>query len=128
VRVLIVDDLLDNRELYASYLELSGVDVEQARDGAEALAAVDTKTPDVIVMDLAMPRVDGWEATRRIKSNPRTKHVYVIILTARSEQDDLDRARLAGADEICMKPCLPSELLRRIELLSAKVKITCRKT
>jgi two-component system cell cycle response regulator DivK len=114
VRILIVDDLVDNRELYAAYFELEGHVVDQAGNGHEALACVDAAMPDVIVMDLSMPVMDGWEATRLIKSNPRTQMIPIVVLTGVDDDVLLDRVRAAGADSICKKPCLPSELRKRI--------------
>jgi two-component system, cell cycle response regulator DivK len=123
VRILIVDDLADNRELYATYFQLEGFDVDVAADGEEALRRVDAVMPDIIVMDLAMPMLDGWETTRRIKTNPRTRSIPIVILTAVHEELELARARAAGADVICRKPCLPSELGERIgEALGSKLK------
>lgn len=115
--LLVVDDIEDNRDLYASYFEYAGFRVEQANDGEEALAKVAREKPDAIIMDLAMPRLDGWEATRLIKTNPRTKDVVVIVLTGHVTPDDLTRARAAGADEIRGKPCMPADMLLLVRSL-----------
>jgi CheY-like chemotaxis protein len=113
--VLIVDDFEDNREMYASYFEAMGYRVVQASDGEEALNVIAREPPDVVVMDLSMPRLDGWEATRLIKSNPRTAKIIVVVVTGFSTRNDLARARAAGANEVCTKPCTPSELLSKVE-------------
>ncbi|MBX3208572.1 MAG: response regulator [Labilithrix sp.] len=117
--VLIVDDVEDNRDLYATYFEHSGFDADQACDGEEALAKIAKAPPDVVIMDLSMPKLDGWEATRLIKSNPRTTHVIVIVVTGNSTPANVEAARAAGADDVCTKPCLPRDLLecvrRRLE-------------
>lgn len=124
MRILIVDDLVDNRELYAAYFELEGHVVDQACDGHDALRRVDAEMPDVVVMDLTMPNLDGWEATRLLKSNPRTRAIPIVILTAVDDDVALDRVRAAGADQVCRKPCLPSELRRRLD----EVTLTSRRT
>lgn len=110
-RILVVDDAEDTRVLYASYLALSGLRVEEATDGEMALASVAKSAPDLVVMDLAMPRMDGWETTRLIKTNPRTKHVRVIVVTSNAMPDQVAKARAAGADVVLTKPCLPEALL-----------------
>lgn len=115
--MLVVDDIEDNRELYGSYFEAMGYRVVHAVDGVEALEVVARDAPDVVLMDLAMPRLDGWEATTRIKSNPRTKHVVVVVITGFATRDELARARAAGADEVCVKPCTPKDVLARVEAL-----------
>ena len=109
--MLVVDDVEDNRDLYATYFEHSGFRAQEACDGEEALALIAQDVPDVVIMDLAMPTLDGWEATRLIKTNPRTANVIVIVVTGTASHDNLERARAAGANEVCMKPCLPRELL-----------------
>ena len=114
-RVLVVDDVEDNRDLYATYLEHWGFETDQASDGEEALAKITKAPPDVVIMDLSMPHLDGWEATRLIKSNPRTTHVIVIVVTGTATDGKLEAARAAGADDVCSKPCLPRELLVRVE-------------
>jgi two-component system, cell cycle response regulator DivK len=118
--VLVVDDVEDNRDIYATYLQAEGFDVQQAVDGEQALACVAKKKPDAIVMDLSMPRVDGWEATRRIKSNPQTKDVVVLIVTGHAMSDEVARARELGADDVCTKPCLPQEVVAHVRRLLAR--------
>ena len=115
--VLVVDDIEDNRDLYATYFEHSGFRALEARDGEEALASIAQDMPDVVIMDLAMPSLDGWEATRLIKSNPRTAHVIVIVVTGTASNENLASARAAGANEVCTKPCLPRELMDVVERL-----------
>lgn len=110
-RILVVDDAEDTRILYASYLSYAGLIVEEANDGEEALALIAKTPPDLVIMDLAMPRMDGWESTRLIKSNPRTQAIRVIVVTSNAMPDQLARARAAGADEVLTKPCLPETLL-----------------
>jgi CheY-like chemotaxis protein len=116
-RVLVVDDLEDNRELYASYLEIAGFDVEKAIDGRDALDRVAAIRPDLVVMDLAMPRLDGWEATRLLKADPATRDIPVLVLTAYANEEDLQRARAAGADDVATKPMVPRTLLARVKAL-----------
>lgn len=114
-RILVVDDVEDNRDLYATYFEHWGFETEQACDGEDALAKITKSPPDVVIMDLSMPNLDGWEATRLVKSNPRTTRVIVIVVTGTAMRGNLEAARAAGADEVCSKPCLPKELLARVE-------------
>ena len=113
-RVLVVDDAEDTRILYASYLSYAGLSVDEARDGEEALALIARCRPDVVVMDLAMPGMDGWESTRRLKSNPETKAISVIVVTSNAMPDQLAKARAAGADEVLTKPCLPEALFASV--------------
>jgi CheY-like chemotaxis protein len=115
--VLVVDDVEDNRDLYATYFEHSGFRASEARDGEEALAIIAQDMPDVVIMDLAMPRLDGWEATRLIKSNPRTAQIIVIVVTGTASNENLERARAAGANEVCTKPCLPRDLMGIVRTL-----------
>ena len=113
--VLVVDDVEDNRDLYATYFEHSGYRTAQASDGEQALALIAREAPDVVIMDLSMPTLDGWEATRLIKSNPRTRHVVVVVVTGNATEANMAAARSAGADDVCTKPCLPRELLAVVE-------------
>jgi two-component system, cell cycle response regulator DivK len=115
--VLVVDDSEDNRDLYSMYFAHAGFRVEEAVDGKDALAKITKQSPHVVIMDLAMPKMDGWEATRLIKSNPRTRGVIVVALTGHPTALNLDRAEAAGADVVVAKPCLPETLLAMVRLL-----------
>ena len=112
--VLIVDDVQDNRTVYVLFLRFSGFRVAEAENGVEALKQAETLLPDVIVMDLSLPVMDGWEATRRLKRDPRTKKIPVIVLTGHALPEHAQAAREAGCDLVITKPCLPDELLNAI--------------
>jgi CheY-like chemotaxis protein len=112
--VLVVDDYADGREMCAEYLTYSGFRVEQAEDGNEALEKAFRDRPDVVLMDLSLPGIDGWEATRRLKADPRTRDVRIIALTAHALETYAEQAREAGCDAIVTKPCLPSELAAEV--------------
>lgn len=112
--VLLVEDDDDTRQMYAHWLELFGFTIRVARDGLEALAAAAASVPDAIVMDLAMPRMDGFEATRRLKSDPATAAVPILVLTAFTAPGECERALKAGADDFLAKPCEPDALLLRL--------------
>lgn len=112
--VLVVDDFADNREMFAEYLTISGFDVAQAENGREALDHAFSSVPDVIVMDLSLPEISGWEATRRLKADPRTCHVRVIALTGHALADHAREAQEAGCDAFLTKPCLPDALVAEI--------------
>jgi two-component system cell cycle response regulator DivK len=113
-RVLLVDDYPDAREMYSEYLEFSGFDVVEAGNGMEALQrAVDT-APDIILMDLSLPVMDGWEATRRLKADQRTRAIPVVALTGHALAGISEGAKQAGCDAFVTKPCLPEDLVREI--------------
>lgn len=109
--VLLVEDQSDLRRLYAEQLTLSGFDVIEAGDGATALAHSTEQTPDVVLMDLSLPGIDGWEATRRLKTDTRTAHIPVVALTAHDGAGELERATQAGCDWFVPKPCPPDALI-----------------
>ncbi len=109
--VLVVDDYADSREMYADFLVFSGFRVAEARDGPEALAKVVEANPDIILMDLSMPGIDGWEATRRLKQDPRTRHIPIVALTGHALAADAESALRAGCDAFITKPCLPADLV-----------------
>lgn len=113
--ILVVDDYGDAREMYAEYLEYEGFRVEQAANGQEALERVSRHAPDVILMDLSLPVMDGWEATRRLKSSPQTRHIPVIALTGHALSGTADTAARAGCDAFVTKPCLPEDLVKEIK-------------
>ena len=108
--VLIVDDSVDARTMYGDYLELCGYRVVTAGDGIQALAAAQAEWPAVILMDLAMPRMDGWEAIRRLRADPMTAEIPIVALSAFAFGDVPQRARDVGADLCLSKPCLPPDV------------------
>jgi two-component system cell cycle response regulator DivK len=112
--VLVVDDFQDNREMYAEYLAYCGFRVIEARNGKEAIEQAFAQSPNVIVMDLSLPVMDGWEATRRLKADGRTKGIPVIALTGHALQGHSKGALDAGCDAFVAKPCLPDQLVLEI--------------
>jgi CheY-like chemotaxis protein len=106
--VLIVDDFPDTRELYGEMLRSDGYRIIEATDGADALAVTLRQGPDIIVMDLCMPRMDGWEAVRRLKMDPRTCSIPVVVLTALGWRSDSPEVE---CEAYLMKPCLPLDLV-----------------
>jgi CheY-like chemotaxis protein len=119
--VLVVDDYQDARDLYSEYLTSSGFRVVEARTGDEALEKAFTLLPDLILMDLSLPGLDGLEATRRLKSDSRTRTIPVVALTGLALASHSEGARRAGCDSFVTKPCLPEQLvveLRRLLTVS----------
>jgi CheY-like chemotaxis protein len=112
--VLLVDDYADNRDIYAQFLLYAGLRVEEAENGHQALEKAFALSPDVIIMDLALPGLDGWEATRRLKGDTRTKGIPVIALTGHALAGHSQGALEAGCDLFLTKPCLPERLLDEI--------------
>ena len=113
-RVLLVDDYPDAREMYTEYLEFSGFDVVEAANGMEALTRAAESEPDIILMDLSLPVMDGWEATRRLKSDRRTASIPVVALTGHALAGISEGAKKAGCDAFVTKPCLPEYLVKEI--------------
>jgi CheY-like chemotaxis protein len=113
--VLVVEDYQDAREMYAAYLQFSGYRVAEATNGIEAIEKTNELLPDIILMDLALPRMDGWEATRRLKANDRTRHIPIVALTGHALAGHAEGARLAGCDSFVTKPCLPDALVAEIQ-------------
>ncbi len=108
--IFIVDDFDDNREMYAYFLSEHGFVVTQAADGQEALEKAVRLQPDLIIMDLSLPGMDGWEAARQLKAGEKTRHIPIVILTAY----DLGNVGPAGCDGILTKPCLPDQMIAEI--------------
>ena len=117
--VLIVEDQSELRQLYAQELTISGFDVIEAANGLDALVHSCAQFPDVILMDLSLPVLDGWEATRRIKSDSRTAHIPVVALTAHDGSGELQRATRAGCDWFVPKPCPPNDLIEEVRRVLA---------
>ena len=115
--VLVVDDAVDARALYGEYLEYLGFRVETAENGAQAIQSARRESPAIIIMDLAMPEVDGWHAIKRLKSDPLTADIPIVALSAYLFGEEPQRAREAGADLCLSKPCLPSQLARVIRAM-----------
>jgi CheY-like chemotaxis protein len=114
-KVLLVDDYPDAREMYSEYLQFSGFDVLEAANGMEALERAVNGSPDVILMDLSLPVMDGWEATRRLKADKRTADIPVVALTGHALAGISEGARQAGCDAFVTKPCLPEDLVKEIK-------------
>jgi two-component system, cell cycle response regulator DivK len=115
--VLVVDDFDDNRLLYATTIAEAGYAVEEASNGQEAIDKIGSTRPAIIIMDLSMPVLDGWETTRRIKADPRTADIVIIALTGHATNYGLQQAKDAGAEAVLTKPCLPQDLLGVISAL-----------
>jgi two-component system, cell cycle response regulator DivK len=115
--VLVVEDYQDAREMYAAYLQFSGFEVAEATNGLEAIEKTHELLPDIVLMDLALPLMDGWEATRRLKSDDRTKHIPIVALTGHALSGHAEGAREAGCDAFVTKPCLPDALVAEIRRL-----------
>jgi CheY-like chemotaxis protein len=112
--VLVVEDYTDALELYQEYLEFAGLRVITARNGLEAVARASEHRPDLIVMDIALPFLDGLEATRRIRADERTRTIPIVGLTGTVVRGAEREARAAGCDQFVTKPCLPEELMRHV--------------
>lgn len=115
--VLIVVDSHDARALYGEYLEFCGFRVITAADGEQAVMLARTVQPDVVLMDLALPRIDGCEAIRQLRADPITADTPVVALIGQNFGDDPDLARAAGADLCLSKPCLPSQVGRVVRAM-----------
>lgn len=112
--VLVVDDVAHGREIFAEYLEFRGFRVATAADGQEAIDRAFELKPDVILMDLSLPRIDGWEATRRLKQDERTAAIPIIALTAHALAAAHDKAKEVGCNAVVTKPCLPRDLEQEV--------------
>jgi two-component system, cell cycle response regulator DivK len=112
--VLVVDDHQDSRDAAAQGLSYYGFRVETAADGEEALRKAAGLLPEVVVMDLAMPVVDGWTATATLKSNPYLRHISVIVVTAHAMPGEAERAFAAGCDRFMVKPVGPEALAEAV--------------
>jgi CheY-like chemotaxis protein len=114
-KILYVEDNEDNVFMLASRLRRKGFEVVIARDGEEGINVAHTELPDLILMDLSLPVLDGWEATRRLKESPETQSIPIIVLTAHAMTGDREKAVAAGADEYDTKPVRLPGLLAKIE-------------
>ena len=120
--ILVVDDYQDAREMYAEYLQYSGFRVAEARNGNEAVAQARSLRPDLILMDLSLPGMDGWEATRVLKADEDTKGIPIVALTGHALAGASEGARKAGCDSFVTKPCLPDDLVVEVRRMLDAVK------
>lgn len=115
--ILLVEDNELNRDMLSRRLARQGYQVVQAVDGGEAIARAHDSAPDLILMDLSLPVIDGWEATRRLKADEATRRIPVIALTAHAMAGDREQAMAAGCDDFDTKPVELSRLLEKIAAL-----------
>lgn len=113
-QVLIADDNPQILELLEAYLEPLGVSVRFAHDGAETLSAIESETPDLLLLDVMMPRHSGFEICRQLKDDAATRAIPIIMVTALNEVGDLERARDCGADDYISKPVNKLELIKLV--------------
>jgi two-component system cell cycle response regulator DivK len=114
ISILVVDDLPDQRELYATYFAAKGFTTSTAANGREALGQARRDLPDVIVMDLAMPHLDGWQLAEELKRDPLTRHIPIIACSAQVLGGAPERALVAGCNAYVAKPCLPQDLMSEV--------------
>ncbi len=114
-RVLIVEDFADSREMYAEFLTANGFDVAEAEDGLQALHSIERSSPDLVVLDVALPKLDGLSVLRKLRADERYASLPVLTLSASLGSDYQRLAKAAGATEALEKPCLPEELLAAVQ-------------
>jgi two-component system cell cycle response regulator DivK len=113
-RVLVVEDTADNRQIIRDVLGAAGFELLEATDGAEGLAAATANVPDLILMDIQLPVMDGYETTRRIKADPGLKHIPIVAVTSYALSGDEEKTRAAGCDAYLAKPFSPRQLLAMV--------------
>ena len=118
--ILLVEDNEDNLVVYRTILEHVGYKVIEARDGEEGVARAASEHPDLILMDVSLPRMDGWEATRRIKADAATRDIPIIAVTAHALDDDREKAIEVGCDGYLAKPVAPRRVVEEVERFIGK--------
>jgi two-component system cell cycle response regulator DivK len=113
-RVLVVEDTEDNRRILRDLLGSAGYDVVEASDGAEGLSAVARLRPDLVVLDIQLPVIDGYEVARRLKADPKTRDIPIVAVTSYALAGDEEKSRAAGCDAYVAKPFSPRHLLATI--------------
>jgi two-component system, cell cycle response regulator DivK len=114
-RILVVEDHEDNRQILRDLLASAGYEMIEAENGEDGVAAAAAQQPDLILMDIQLPILDGYEATRQIKANPALNSIPIIVVTSYALSGDEDKARAAGCDAYIAKPYSPRQLLARIK-------------
>ena len=122
-KILLVEDNEMNRDMLSRRLVRGGYEVTIAEDGARGVAMATSDTPDLILMDMSLPVIDGWEATRRLRSDPETAGLRIIALTAHAMAGDRDKALAAGCDDYDTKPIDLPRLLSKIETQLERAKV-----
>jgi two-component system cell cycle response regulator DivK len=113
-RILVVEDQADNMQILRDLLASAGYEMIEAQDGGEGVRVAAAERPDLILMDIQLPVLDGYEATRRIKANPALRAIPIIVVTSYALSGDEDKARAAGCDDYVPKPYSPRQLLAKI--------------
>src|SRR5688572_20621013 len=119
-KILLVEDNEMNRDMLSRRLVRNGFEVVIAVDGVKGVAMAGLERPDLILMDMSLPEIDGWEATRRVKADPATRSIPVIALTAHAMAEDKEKSLAAGCDDFDTKPVELPRLLAKIQALLAK--------
>ncbi|CAD7780363.1 MAG: Transcriptional regulatory protein SrrA [Candidatus Methanoperedenaceae archaeon GB50] len=114
-KILIVDDEERVRRLIETTLDIGDFQIFQAKDGEEALKIAQEEKPALILLDIMMPGMDGFEVCKRLKNNSETKSSYIIMLTAKGQKQDIEKGYTVGADDYFVKPFSPMELLNKVE-------------
>ncbi len=122
--VMVVEDNELSRDALSRRLARRGYRIVLAEDGAQAIELARSERPDLILMDLGLPRIDGWEATRQLKADPTTRRIPIIVLSAHAMTNDRDKALQAGGDEFDTKPVRFQPLLDKMEALLARAAAT----
>ncbi len=122
-KILLVEDNEMNRDMLSRRLQRKGYEVVLAVDGGEAVTMAEAEQPDLILMDMSLPVLDGWEATRQLKAASQTSRIPVLALTAHAMTEDRDKAMTAGCDEYDTKPIDLARLLAKVEALLQKERV-----
>ena len=113
-KILVADDDFDNRTIVQEALEAAGYQVVLAINGEEALEKISSEHPEVVLLDLSMPKINGWEVAKRVRENPALEDTPLIAFTAHALVGEELKAKAAGCDDYISKPCLPKEVVERI--------------
>jgi two-component system cell cycle response regulator DivK len=119
-RILVIEDTEDNRQILRDLLTAAGYEIVEATDGATGVAMAAEQLPDLILMDIQLPVIDGYEATRRIKADPATKHIPIVAVTSYALAGDELKTREAGCDGYIAKPYSPRHLLEKVREFLAR--------
>jgi len=114
--ILVVDDYADAREMYSESLLVAGFRVAEAANGVDAVSQAHALSPAAILMDLSLPGLDGWEATRLLKADAATRHIPIVAITGHVPAQAMERASAAGCDRLLIKPALPDQVIAEVRL------------